>query len=456
LAERTLTRSQLKAGGHLCDRCFKHACRLEGWSEAPEVDEGAEQAADGIPVGVAHSESESSYPEGYLDDPQGWREKLKAEDAKASMDEAEAGMLAEEMLSQDIEPADVAATEQELIETPEFEEEFADWALDEVLLSDSDSSSEEVQEGGYMDGEPRLEPTQEPEGGWPSNTSQGIRIAAAAAADPEGKRASDEAQELLEEMQLKYMCATCGKEVPVEADLHYCQTCQVTQCKDCTATHWLDVDNSVCPQYVSWGMIQWAKTTLQLRMQKYQYGKVASEIAASGIENRRQHRAEATNVADKFQNLFKAYDGSRTCHFAQESGAGTCHAPCLEPVVCCEVCEAQPLCKRCFKQHDRRPAAGHMMCCSVCRGYCHKACGSLPAGEKDYAYGHKNFKCPKCEKVQPKVIPPWRSSTASSSKVTPPWRSSTASSSRGQGSRREGRKGMENDEEWAQRIYDEE
>jgi hypothetical protein len=74
-------RSQLLAGGHLCDSCYAHACKLEGWTPEIAKDEAeSEHEAAGTPGGSTvfgltgekasklNSESET-YPEGYLDDP---------------------------------------------------------------------------------------------------------------------------------------------------------------------------------------------------------------------------------------------------------------------------------------------------------------------------------------------------------------------------------------------------
>lgn len=346
------------------------------------------------------------------------------------MQETDAGINSEELLAQDIRPEQVAEVEQQLVEEPDITDDFADWVLVEGIFN-SEASDEDIHEGGYV--EPRLSPTREPATGWAENTPQLIREAAAAVRDPDLKQQSDDLQGVLEQIQQKFRCVACDTEVNAQKDLHYCQTCQISRCKECIAKHWLDVDNK-CAQFASWWMVQWARTALQVKLQKYQYKTVASEIAAKGIEHRRQHRADSASLASKY-DLLKEYNGEPKCQFAEESGPGTHYVPFAEPVVCCVRCKTQPLCKRCFKHLDKRLAVGDMRNCSVCQAFCHKNCGSLPEDEENFRCGHANFRCPKCAETQPEVVPPWRSSA------------------RGKGVKREFMRGPASDDEWEQYNY---
>ena len=82
-------RLQLKSfggpGGHLCDKCYVVACKMEGWAPEEVNDEESDQGAAGTPSGPAKNSESQSYPEGYLDDPQEFREKLLAKKAADSM-----------------------------------------------------------------------------------------------------------------------------------------------------------------------------------------------------------------------------------------------------------------------------------------------------------------------------------------------------------------------------------
>jgi hypothetical protein len=166
-------------------------------------DEESALGAAGTPGGPAQLNSESeSYPEGYLDDPQAFREKVLAAEAEASMHQTDAGINNEELLAQDIQPEEVAATEEILVGAPAMAEEFADWMVEEVF---NDSSSEDIHEGGYD--EPRLSPTRKPSTGWPENTPQSIRLADAAVTDPDLKQHSGSVNEMLEVvLQQKFFC----------------------------------------------------------------------------------------------------------------------------------------------------------------------------------------------------------------------------------------------------------
>lgn len=321
---------------------------MEGWTPTEANDEESALGAAGTPSGPAKLNSESeSYPEGYPDDPQALREKVLAAEAEASMHQTDAGINNEELLAQDIQPEEVAATEA-------VAEEFADWIVEEVF---NDSSSEDIHEGGYE--EPRLSPTREPSTGWSENTPQSIRVADAAVTDPDLKQHSDSVNEMLEVvLQQKFFCTSCDSEVSARKDLHYCSTCQVMQCKTCIAKHWLEVDG-VCAQFASWSMVQWARTTLQVKLQQYQYKKVASEIAAEGVEHRRQLRDESAKL-NKEHEVLKEYsqrkrEGDVECLFAEDSSYSDRRVPitvCQEAVVRCVVCRTNPLCKRCFKHAD--------------------------------------------------------------------------------------------------------
>ena len=359
---------------------------------------------------------------------------MLAAEAEASMHQTDAGINDEKLLAQDIRPVEVAYTEDILVGAPAMMEEFADWMVEEVF---NDSSSEDLHEGGYE--EPRLSPTREPSTGWPENTPQSIRVADAAVTDPDLKQHGDGVNEMSEVLQQKFFCTSCDSEVSAQKDLHYCSTCQVMQCKTCIAKHWLEVDG-VCAQFASWSMVQWARTTLQVKLQQYQYKKVASEIAAEGVEHRRQLSAESATLNAKHETL-KEYsqrkrEGDVACVFAEdssfrqfeESGRQSDRSgpriACQEAVVCCVVCGTNPLCKRCFKLADRKRFAGDMLNCTVCKTYCH-----VP--ERNFRYGHANFKCPTCAEITAKVTPPWR-----------------RSSTRGKGIKTEVMRGPANDDVW--------
>ena len=159
----------------------------------------------------------------------------------------------------------MAEAEQTLVDAPAMAEEFADRVVEEIF---SDSSTEDIREGGYE--EPRLSPTQEPSSGWPENTPQSIHEAAAAITDPDLKQHSDDVKDVLEPLHQQFFCVACGPEVSAQKDPHRCSTCLIVQCKTCVAKHWLEVDG-VCAQFASWSMVQWARTTLQVKLQKYQY-----------------------------------------------------------------------------------------------------------------------------------------------------------------------------------------
>jgi hypothetical protein len=227
-------RSTWSPGGYLCDKCYATACRTEGWTHAGDVtptgatDDELAQGAAGIPGGPDKLNSESEdYPEGYLDDPQAFREKLLAAEAEASMHQTDAGINNEELLAQDLQPEEVVQIEDTLVNTLAVMEEFADWAMEEVF---NDSSSESLQEGGYED--PRLSPTREPSTGWPENTPQSIRVADAEVIDPDLKHHSENVDELSEVvLQQKFFCTKCASEVSAQKDLHHCSTCQAIQCK---------------------------------------------------------------------------------------------------------------------------------------------------------------------------------------------------------------------------------
>ena len=104
-----------------------------------------------------------------------------------------------------------------MVNEPEVAEDFADWILDEVICN-SDHSEADIHEGGYE--EPRTAPTREPSKGWPDNTPQSICEAAAAITDPEQKKHNDKVQEVLEEIQQRFRCATCKVEVEAQEELH--------------------------------------------------------------------------------------------------------------------------------------------------------------------------------------------------------------------------------------------
>jgi hypothetical protein len=103
-------------------------------------------------------------------------------------------------------------------------------------------------------------------------------------------------------------------------------------------------------------MVQWARTTLQVKLQQYQYKRVASEIAAEGVEHRLQLRAESANL-NKEHEALKEYsqrkrEGDIECLFAEDSSYSDRRVPinaCQEAVVRCVVCGTNPLCKRWFK-----------------------------------------------------------------------------------------------------------
>ena len=136
---------------------------------------------------------------------------------------------------------------------------------------------------------------------------------------------------------------TCKAEVEAQKDPHFCQTCQVSQCKTCIAKHWPQVDGTCA---------------LQVKMQKHQYKKVACEIAAEGIDHRRQNRAESASTANTHDQLKE---------YSKRIRAGG--------LACYVVCHKQPLCKRSFQHSYRKRWAGDMQNCSVCHAYCHKGCG---------------------------------------------------------------------------------
>ena len=94
--------------------------------------------------------------------------------------------------------------------------------------------------------------------------------------------------------------------------------------------------------------------------------------------------------------------------------------------------QTNPLCKRCFKLADRKRFAGDMLNCSICKTYCHKGRGTVPESERNFRYGHANFKCPTCAEITPKVTPPRRRSSA-----------------RGKGIKTEVMRGPANDDVWA-------
>ena len=87
----------------------------------------------------------------------------------------------------------------------------------------------------------------------------------------------------------------------------------------------------------------WARTTLEVELQRYQYKKVASEIAAEGVDRRRQLRAESANFNKEHETL-KEYsqrklEGDVACLFAE--GCDRLRnegVACQEAVVCCVVC----------------------------------------------------------------------------------------------------------------------
>ena len=112
----------------------------------------------------------------------------------------------------------VAATELQMVNQPEVTEDFVEWMLNEVICN-SDDSDADIHEGGYE--EPRAAPTREPSSGWPDNTPQSIREAAAAITNPELKVHSDKVQENLEEMQQKFGCMTCKDEVETQMTYTY-------------------------------------------------------------------------------------------------------------------------------------------------------------------------------------------------------------------------------------------
>lgn len=183
--------------------------------------------------------------------------------------------------------------------------------LNEVICN-SDDSEADIHEGGYE--ESRTAPTREPSKGWPDNTPQSIREAAAAITDPELKKHNDKVQEVLEEMQQSLRCATCKVEVEAQKEIHLCRTCQVSQCKTCIVKHWLVVKGT-CAQFASWPKVQWSRTFLQEKMQKHQYKKAACEVAAEGLsaagtpgspsqaaegnDHRQQKRAEIASASNQ-------------------------------------------------------------------------------------------------------------------------------------------------------------
>jgi hypothetical protein len=302
---------------------------------------------------------------------------MLAKEAGASMHQTDAGINDEALLAQDSQPEKGAEIEQQMLNEQEVTKEFADWMLDEVICNSVDADAD-IHEGGYE--EPRTSPTREPSSGWPDISPQSIRDAAAAVTDPDVKEHSEIVQEVWEEVHQRFRCVTCKAEVEAQKDPHFCQTCQVSQCKTCIAGHWLEVDGTCA---------------LQVKMQKHQYKKVACEIAAEGIDHRRQNRAESASTANTHDQL-KEYskrirDGDLVCYV---------------------VCHKQPLCKRSFWHSCRKWWAGDMQNCSVCHAYCHKGCGTIPEGEENFRYGYANFKCPKCAEIEPTVQPPWKRSTA--------------------------------------------
>ena len=111
--------SEVQAVTCVTSESYSIACKREGWDEAEADDEEPEKGAAGP---SRNSESES-YPEGYLENPQAFRDKLLAQNAEDSMHQTDAGINDEELLSQDIVPVNVADTEQTLIDAPMMAEQ---------------------------------------------------------------------------------------------------------------------------------------------------------------------------------------------------------------------------------------------------------------------------------------------------------------------------------------------
>jgi hypothetical protein len=182
-----------------------------------------------------------------------------------------------------------------------------------------------------------------------------------------------------------------------------------------------------------------------VKLQAHRFKKVASEIAAQGVEHRRQLRAESATLNKEHETL-KEYsqrkrEGDVECIFSSSGRQSPLRVPftaCHEAVVRCVVCGTNPMCKCCFKHGDQKKFAGDMLNCSICKTYCHKDCGTVPESERNFRYGHANFKCPTCAEIKPKVTPPWRRRSA-----------------RGKGVKKEFMRGPGNDDVWDRANDDE-
>ena len=216
-------------------------------------------------------------------------------------------------------------------------------------------------------------------------------------------------------------CHGCKKTMS-EDSLKACPICHEQRCAPCMAKHWLEADGQ-CSQFTQVAEVNWARTALQVRQQQYKYDDVSSEVAAAGLASREGLLAGST---------WQQYVGKTLCFYSMSSGGGTTFVPCQEPVMNCQVCHVQPLCKRCYRNAERRPSAGDLMACSRCPAYCHKGCTQLPgSASSGSAYEQppeyelfQKFLCRECAEAKVAAnavdvpVPPWRTHAQNTNKKT--------------------------------------
>ena len=142
--------------------------------------------------------------------------------------------------------------------------------------------------------------------------------------------------------------------------------------------------------------MQWARSALQARQQVYSYARVAAEVTEKATEATQQKHAAST---------WAAYDGIDKCFYHNVSGVGTTFVPCGAPEMRCQV---SAICKRSYRNAERRPTAADLRACTNCPAYCHESCTEIPASSSD-GKSQEAFLCHVCAKnkrKEEKPIPP--------------------------------------------------